>query len=159
MSKIQASAECEINAPIEKVWELMVGIGNYQLWNPFVVRVESNQSKPAVGVMMDFTVRFPGDESTTRSKELVTRFSPPQTKDGVITATWEYDYASLPSKIGMIKATRIQQITQKEGEPTRYFSQEKFSGWGVSFVPIDNVQAGFDAQTEALKKAAETVES
>ncbi|MEM9777138.1 MAG: hypothetical protein AAF902_21340 [Chloroflexota bacterium] len=155
MSRIQATAECEISAPIDKVWEIMVGIGNYPLWNPFVIRIESNTSEPVEGVMMDFTVRFPGDNNTTHSKELVTNFQPPYENNGEIIAEWEYDYASFMAKIGMIKATRIQRLSQKVGKPTKYFSQAVFNGGGAGFVPIEKVQAGFDAQTTALKKAAE----
>lgn len=155
MSQIQATAECEISAPIDKVWEIMVEISKFQLWNPFVIRVESNRREPIEGIMMDFTIRFPGDKNTTNSKELVTKFKPPQESNGELIAEWKYDYASFMAKIGMIKATRIQRLSQKEGEPTKYFSQEVFNGWGASFVPIEKVQAGFDAQTKALKKAAE----
>ncbi|MEM8860869.1 MAG: SRPBCC domain-containing protein [Chloroflexota bacterium] len=155
MRHIQATASCEINAPIEIVWEILVGIGNYERWNPFVIQIKSNRDEPIEGVLMDFTVRFPNGIRTVKSLELVTKFSPPQKTDDGIIALWEYDYASFMAKIGMIKATRVQRLIQKKGEATKYFSQEVFNGWGAGLVPIKKVQAGFDAQTEALKNAAE----
>ena len=137
------------------MWEILTAVDSYAIWNPFVVEVDTDQSTPEKGALMDFKVRFPGDESFSTSKELVIEFDPPEEKDGTVGAKWVYDYASFPSKIGMIKATRIQTLSQEPGQPVKYFSQETFSGWGSSFVPIKKVQAGFDAQTAGLKQAAE----
>ena len=155
MSKIHATVECTIDAPIKTVWEVLTRVDDYSSWNKFVVNINSTASTPTVGTLMDFEVRFPDNKSSTGSKELVTVFEVPVEKDGKIVAKWEYDYASIPSKIGMIKATRVQHLSQDAGQPTRYFSQESFSGWGVRFVPIKKVQAGFDVQAAGLKQAAE----
>ena len=36
------SAEVDIAAPIEQVWDILVDLEQYQAWNPFTYRVESS---------------------------------------------------------------------------------------------------------------------
>ena len=36
-----------------------------------------------------------------------------------------------------------------------YYTEEVFTGWGSGFVPIDQVQKGFELQGDTLKKYCE----
>ncbi len=56
MKKI--SVKTEINAPIEKVWEVLTNIKDYSEWNPFVYDVSVDKKIPNVDCKMLFFVAF-----------------------------------------------------------------------------------------------------
>ena len=117
--------------------------------------IECDTSIPTVGVDMLFSVTFPGSDAVTKTAETVTVFEPPQDVVDGRAAVWAYRYSSFPAKIGMIRANRVQRLTQITPERTGYFSEEVFSGWGTILVPLGRVQAGFEVQARALKTYAE----
>ena len=89
------------------------------------------------------------DGSKGTSIEQMVRITPPH--EG--TAELVYKYASLLAKIGLLRATRIQQLYQ-QGNQTEYVTREEFSGILARFVPIKAVKQGFAAQAKALAAAA-----
>ena len=56
---IQAEAKVLIDAPIERVWEVMIDVGAYREWNPFIVDVETAAGAPVVGKAMRLTAARP----------------------------------------------------------------------------------------------------
>ena len=157
MGERRAQAEQTIHAGIDAVWRALIGVHAYGEWNPFVVAVAAPAGAPDVGTDMRFDVRWT-DGARARSRERVTVFRPPaRGEDGVWEAEWTYRYASALSTIGMIRVTRTQRLLQLDGdEITRYIGDGVFRGWGVAFVPLAKVQAGFEAQGAALRRRCET---
>lgn len=139
------SAEIEIAAPSERVWEILTDLERYPDWNPFTQKVESTLE---LGAEVHLYTRL-------RSERLVHRV--------------EYVTAHVPGERicwGMTMGARIvlaaerrQILTPLDAARTRYLSDDRISGmltpivmafWGAA------MQRGFDAVAAALKKRAES---
>lgn len=152
---MRVESKITIEADIETVWNAITSIQSYSSWNPFIVEVDSFETPPVEGVEMRFHLLWK-DGSKGKSRELVSSFNPPQKVSSIQKGEWSYRFISFFSSIGMIKAKRFHIVTsEKEGE-TNYHTYEDFKGWGVNFLPIINIQDGFDRQTKALKAYCET---
>ena len=155
MGQTIITSAIDIDAPIETVWAHLTETDQYAAWNPFIVEVRADGPATTPGRLLRFRVEWPGGGSA-RSKERVVSAQPPTTgSDGMSRAEWIYDFTGFLAAIGCVRARRIQRLTQLPGGPTRYESAETFSGVFSRFVPFDDIQAGFDAQTRALKAVSE----
>jgi hypothetical protein len=169
--KREISTMCEIEAPIETVWEILTDLDGYDDWNPFVVRAISSAGGTSVGSLLDLTVRW-HDGKTARSTEEVVQAQPPT--EGArwstrgpcpsLEARWVYRLCGWMPAIGMIRSVRTQWLIQglpldSEEEPdppiTGYVSSIELSGWGVGGMPLAKIEQGIQAQADALKAAAE----
>lgn len=149
-------ASVEIDAPLDLVWQVMLDTEAYGEWNPFVVRVETPQP-PAVGNPILLHVRWANGRGT-RSPEVITAIDPPHTdSDGTTTACLSYVYAGLPSRLGLVRGTRHQRLTQLADGPTRYDTVEEFSGPLVPLAGPGRVTEGFCRHAEALKRRVESL--
>jgi hypothetical protein len=144
-----ATANAEIEAPLEKVWQVMLDVQRYGEWNPFIVKVDAD-GPVRVGGRFVLHVRWPGGGGAT-SGEQVTRLDGPSAGR----ASWSYVFTGLLSLIGAVRAIRVQSL-ETVGAKTRYSTREDFSGWLTFALPIKKVQAGFDLHAAALKKRAES---
>jgi len=148
-------ASIDIEAPLEVVWRVMLDTEAYGEWNPFVVRVETEQPA-AVGNSIVLHVRWANGKGT-RSPERITAIVPPTTgEDGTTTALLSYVYEGLPSRLGLVRGTRHQRLTQPPGGPTTYDTVEDFSGPLVPLAGPGRVADGFRRHAEALKARAES---
>ncbi len=155
MPSAQPTAHAEIDAPLEVVWRVMLDTEAYGEWNPFVVRAETVQP-PAVGNPIVLHVKWANGKST-RSPEVITGIDEPRTdSDGTSTACLTYEYAGLPSKLGLVRGTRHQRLTQLKGGPTLYDTVEEFSGPLVKLAGPGRVAEGFRRHAEALRRRAES---
>ncbi|KAL3932857.1 MAG: hypothetical protein SGBAC_010657, partial [Bacillariaceae sp.] len=87
------------------------------------------------------------------------------TNPGTKSARWEYGVANWMHSFNIVRATRIQQLTEivtdgnnnnnNTKKMTKYYTEEVFHGFLNKFVPLQDVQEGFDAQAKALKAHAE----
>ena len=148
-------ASVEIDAPLEVVWQVMLDTAAYGEWNPFVVRAETPQP-PAVGNPIVLHVTWANGKGA-RSPEVITGIDEPRTdSDGTSTACLTYEYAGLPSKLGLVRGTRHQRLTQLQDGPTLYDTVEEFSGPLVKLAGPGRVAEGFRRHAEALKRRAES---
>ena len=154
--RAEPRAIIDIEAPLDTVWQVMLDTEAYGDWNPFLHRIDTE--RPAVvGNPLVLHVRW-ADGRTTRSPEVITAIEPPATDaDGVTTARLSYAYAGLATRIGLIKGTRHQRLTQRPGGPTTYDTVEEFSGPAVRLAGPDRVAEGFRTHAEALKRRAESL--
>jgi len=144
-------ATVAIDAPLAVVWQVMLDTEAYAEWNPFVVRAETAQP-PAVGNPIVLSVRWANGKGT-RSPEVITAIEPPTTAaDGTTTALLSYVYAGLPSKLGLVRGTRHQKLTQPPGRPTTYETWEEFSGPLVPLAGPGRVAEGFRRHADALER-------
>jgi hypothetical protein len=148
------SASVEIDAPIERVWEVMLDTASYDEWNPFVERAECAMP-PRVGEPIVLHVRWANGRTTT-SPERISLIEPPHDEGGVRRATLAYVYEGLPAKLGLVRGTRYQRLSQGEDGPTRYDTVEEFSGPLVTLAGPGRVTEGFRRHAEALKQRCET---
>jgi hypothetical protein len=150
-------ARIEIDAPLELVWEVMLDTGSYAEWNPFVERAET--ATPAeVGNPIVLHVRW-ANGRTTRSPERISAIEPPAAADGVTTALLSYVFEGWPARLGLVRGTRHQRLSQQPGGPTTYDTVEEFSGPLVRFAGPGRVADGFRRHAEGLKARAEQLAS
>jgi hypothetical protein len=148
-------ASVDIDAPIEQVWAVMLDTGAYDEWNPFVVRVEC-PTPAKVGDPIVLHVRWANGRGTT-SPERITVIDPPRLDGDAQRAMLAYIYEGLPSKLGLVRGTRYQRLSQAPGGSTRYETIEEFSGPLVPLAGPKRVEDGFRRHSEALKKRCERV--
>ena len=154
MSTRHPRAEIDIDAPIERVWAVMLDTASYAEWNPFVVRADC-PSPPKVGDPITLHVRWAGGGRAT-SPERIELVEPPRDEDGVRRATLAYVYEGLPAKLGLVRGIRYQRLTQAPGGPTHYDTVEEFSGPLVRFAGPGRVTDGFRRHAEGLKRRCES---
>ena len=147
-------ASVEIDAPLDEVWAVMLDTASYGRWNPFVVRAEC-PSPPSVGDPIVLHVRWANGRGTT-SPERISLLEPPHDDDdGVRRATLAYVYEGLPAKLGLVRGTRFQRLSQRPGWPTTYETVEEFSGPLVGLAGPKRVQDGFRRHAEGLRRRCE----
>ena len=147
-------ASIEIDAPLSVVWQVMLDTAAYGEWNPFVEHVET-PVPAAVGNPIVLHVRW-ADGRTTRSPERITALEPPRTVDGVTTALMSYVFEGWPARLGLVRGTRHQRLTQRAGEPTTYDTVEEFSGPLVRLAGPGRVADGFARHAAGLKRRVES---
>jgi hypothetical protein len=147
------AASVTIDAPIERVWAVMVDTAAYGEWNPFVERADAD-IPPTVGSPIVLHVRWANGRTTT-SPERISIVDPPHDDAGVRRATLAYVYEGLPAKLGLVKGTRYQRLSQQPGGATHYDTVEEFSGPLVKLAGPSRVEDGFRRHAEALKKRCE----
>jgi hypothetical protein len=142
---ISARVDVVLEKSLEEVFEVVVNFADYPRWNPFVVKVEG-ATRAELGATMKFFVRWPTGGSAT-SGEVVTRLVPPSSAD---TAEVVWRFTGPLASLGLVKADRLQRMTRLSPTRTRYESEEVFTGLLARFIPLANVQAGFEAQARAM---------
>lgn len=137
-----------IDAAIEVVWHYLTDWDAYAQWNPFIVAVNYTLDQHNNIDKMKFSLRW-HDGTTGTSQEQMVSSSPPANGHAELV----YKYASLSARLGLLRATRTQQL-YANGQQTSYYTKEQFSGILARFVPFTAVKKGFAAQAEALAKIA-----
>ena len=103
-------------------------------------------------------VEFEPGRRRVTSPERITVLEPPsgephQTR----TAHLAYVFEGWPARLGLVRGTRHQRLTQGPGGPTRYETVEEFSGPLVPLAGPNRVQAGFERHAADLKARAEAL--
>lgn len=148
------SAEIEIDAPLEVVWQVMLDTEAYGEWNPFVERAETTQPAGVGNPIVLHVVWANGRR--TRSPERITALDGPATDaDGTTTALMSYAYEGLPAKLGLVRGVRHQRLVQRPGGPTSYATVEEFTGPLVGLAGPGRVADGFRRHAAGLKERAE----
>ncbi|MDQ4053416.1 MAG: SRPBCC domain-containing protein, partial [Actinomycetota bacterium] len=155
MVTARPSASITIDAPLARVWEVMLDTASYAEWNPFVERAET-PTPAAVGNPIVLHVRW-ANGRTTRSPERISAIEPPARNDGVTTARLSYVFEGWPARLGLVRGTRHQRLTQRPGGPTAYDTVEEFSGPLVPLAGAGRVADGFRRHAEGLKRRAESL--
>lgn len=155
MTKANPEASAEIDAPLELVWSVMLDTDSYPAWNPFVVRADC--ARPEVGEPILLHVRWANGQGVRSPERINVVDGPAAGADGTTTATLAYVFEGWPAKLGLVRGTRFQRLTQAAGGPTRYHTVEEFSGPLVRFAGPGRVAEGFARHAAALKARAETL--
>jgi hypothetical protein len=137
-------AEIEIDAPIDRVWQMLVDLERYGEWNPFTPVAKSSLK---LGDPVELQVRLVGDRLMKRV-EYITRNEP-------YTLGWEMQMGPR----FLLHAERCQVLTPLEGNRTHYSSEDCFTGWLAPIVTGlfgASMERGFGDCGRALKKCAES---
>ena len=150
MKPLIAETSIIINAPIEKVWEVMLDTNAYSRWNPFVIKVKAQGDVKQVGTQMKLFVKWANGKQES-SDEVITEVKPPY-DDGTGTkrAYWAYRFAGKLTYPGLVRAIRYQWLEQLDNGITFYRTREEFTGLLKNFIPLAKVQEGFERQAKAL---------
>lgn len=140
-----AAAAIDIDAPIDLVWNVILDFPKYAEWNPFIVASTAPKAPtPGTAFRLDVKWRNGGGAS---SGEIVTESAP---------YTLSYRFTGPLHAIGAVRCVRWQKL-EARGNVTHYSTREDFRGWLTMFLPMKNVQDGFDRHAAALKARAESL--
>ncbi|KAI0659644.1 hypothetical protein C8Q70DRAFT_1154379 [Cubamyces menziesii] len=154
------SVSVDIDAPIEKVWEVLLDFPKYGEWNPFVRKqVITDENKkpledqtPGAGRYLLMTVHIPptmdDSVSSTTAFEQITHVESDKHR-----IAWKN---LLPQ--WLVKAERWQALSTNEEGKTVYETREVFAGIGAYFIKWflgGNLKKSFDAMAEGLKTYSE----
>ena len=147
-----AQAETLIDAPIERVWDVIMALRDYPDWNPFTVEVE-NPEGPTIGAAIRLHVRW-NDGKGVISPERISRIEPPSGSPK--RACYGYQFGTILSTLNLVRSNRLQLLEERPGGKTFYRTTIELSGLLSGLTPLAKVQDGFDRQTAALKKRCES---
>jgi len=151
-----ASARVHIEAPIHVVWTALVDFVAYPQWNPFIVRVDGHEVLETTADELALHVRFPSGRAEHVPVQVVDAAEPHPDALGHV-AWLHWTFRRWPARWGLLSSVREQRLVQELGRPTVYHSEEAFEGLLAPLVPLADVQAGFEAQAEALKAYCESL--
>jgi hypothetical protein len=142
-------AEIEINAPVQKVWDIIVDLERYSEWNTFTPRMSAR--KVIVGEEFDLDCQMTEKQLLKDEHEVFLSYEPEQYK-----VCW--GTSRTRGRPG-IKSFRWQ-ICEPRGEAhTRFINYEEFHGVlapVVNFLYGKKLKRAFEVYCQALKKRAES---
>lgn len=136
----------EIDAPAQRVWQVICDLDRYPEWNPFVVACRSSL---VVGEAIDMRVRvFPFFAQPQR--ERILEHVPGR----------RLCYGLPPRASGALASRRCHEILPLGPARSRYVSRFELSGWLAPLVRLllgARLRAGFAAMSAAVKARAEAL--
>jgi hypothetical protein len=132
----------EINAPTEKVWEVLSATDAYPDWNPFIRSIAGRLEQ---GKTIKVSLSLPGGGSFG-FKPLILKASFPEIR-------WKGKFLLG----GLFDGEHYFRVESVSPNITRFFHGEHLSGVLVGLLSgtLENTKRGFQLMNEALKKIAE----
>lgn len=133
----------EIEAPIERVWEVLTDFGRYGEWNPFTTRVETDTE---VGSPVDLYVTL--GPLKLWQRERIEVVDPPRL------LVW----SNRMGHSALLSARREQRLEALSATRCRYLTTDAFTGLLTPVVVLFFgwlVRNGFNTMAAALKERAE----
>ena len=134
----------DIDAPVERVWEVLTDFGRYGEWNPFTTRVDANLE---VGAAVELHVVL--GPLRVRQTVRIETVEPP------LSLVWGMSMGAS----WLLSARREQRLEPLGESRCRYLTTDAFHGpltLPVALVWAGAIRRGFNAMAEALKARAET---
>lgn len=134
----------EINAPIEKVWQVLLDFDRYPDWNPFTHKVETDLK---IGSPVNLHVKLPKRVSKLQV-EYVREVTEPNVLAWGMTMGAEF----------LLVALREQHLKATGDNSCTYHSTDAFTGLLTPLVKLlfgNSIRDGFNAMAYALKERAE----
>lgn len=139
-------AFAEINAPIERVHEILIDFARYGEWSTFV-RAISGEAR--VGAVVTLDVFLPNGWRERARNQIEVLEAPGDRAE----LTWRF--LGPLARLGLVRATRRQTLVRLTNDKTRYETEETFTGLFLAFLPRAALQQGFEDTAASLKKRAE----
>lgn len=140
----EVTGSCEIEAPVEEVWQALIGFDSYSEWNIFTPHVQTDLR---IGSPVELDVVMPG-RSRSRRTEWVNLVEPGRT------ICWGM-HLGHP---GLLCANRWQILRDLGDGRTQYLTVDKFSGMLVPIVFAlygQPMHIGFQSVADGLKRWVE----
>jgi len=136
-------AAIEIDAPAERVWQVVSDFGQYADWNPFIVRAAG---VARVGERLDITITAPGMKPVTFRPRVL------DVEPGRL-VRWKGKF-KLP---GLFDGRHALIVDALDGGRSRFTTHEDVTGLLLPFAGrvMTASQQGFELMAQALKKRAE----
>jgi hypothetical protein len=135
----------EIDAPADRVWQVIADLDRYPEWNPFVVACRSSLA--------------PGDPIEMRV-HVFRSFAQPQRETIFEHVPGRRLCYGVPRQaLGALASQRCHHL-ESQGARTRYTSEFELRGWLAPLVRLllgRRLEAGFSAMSAALKARAEAM--
>ncbi len=142
--RVIASEKIHINAPIERVWAILLDLPRYSQWNPFTYRVDSTL---VVGDPVDLYVRM-----RKRGERVQREYV--RTVEAPTTLSWGMTMGHAV----LLTALRKQTLERIDAKTCSYQTTDAFSGALTPLVTYlfgEDIEEGFNAVARALKAHAE----
>lgn len=136
-------AAVDIDAPAERVWQVVSDFGRYSDWNPFIVRAAG---EPRVGERLDITIAAPGMKPVSFRPRVL------DVEPGRL-VRWKGEF-KLP---GLFDGRHALIVDPLDGGRSRFTTHEDVIGILLPFVGrvMTASQQGFDLMARAVKERAE----
>ena len=137
-------AEIEIDAPAERVWDVLTDFASYPQWNPFIRQISG---KPTRGERLQVRIEPPGGQGVT-FKPKVLKAEPNR----------ELRWLGRLLVPGLFDGEHSFTIQPLEENRVRFVQREAFKGLLVPLFARSlgtNTQRGFEEMNRALKERAE----
>lgn len=136
-------SEIEIDAPPERVWQVLIDFGAYSQWNPFIRSIEG---EPRVGSRLKVRIEPPGARGMT--------FRPTVR---VAEPARELRWLGRLFVPGLVDGEHRLALEPLEGGRSRFIQSERFSGLLVGLITgtLAATERGFEQMNQALKTRAE----
>ncbi|MET0051739.1 MAG: SRPBCC domain-containing protein [Candidatus Thiodiazotropha sp.] len=128
-----------IDAPVDRVWRILIDNQTYPEWNPYHVSVVGDMT---LGSRLDVLIHKPNGE-TVEITPRVMRLKPLEE------LTWGGGIK------GIFHGEHVFQLTAETESSTRLLHTELFSGFAIPFASLDAIEAGYEMMNRALKEYAE----
>ena len=136
----------DIDAPIDRVWAILVDLAAYAEWNPFTPRIDASLR---VGEPVVLHVAMKPGAKLRVQTEICSANDP---------AAYELGWGMTMGAPFLLKANRIQRLTPLPGGGTRYDTRDAFSGVLTPLVMAlyrAHIQRGFDGVARGLQQRAQ----
>jgi hypothetical protein len=148
MSKNLIESKVTINAPIQKVWEVLSNFDNYHQWNPFTPKIDI-QNK--IGSTVGLHVRLnPKSSKTMLQKETLLAWEEGKQLEWGIKNSW------------FVRTVRVQNLKAIDENTTEYYTSDAFEGPLTGLILLlyrTKIQIGFDDVCTGLKKEVEGLQT
>ncbi|AFU04357.1 SRPBCC domain-containing protein [Nocardia brasiliensis] len=138
-------ASVDIDAPAERVWQVITDFPHYGEWNPFVSECRSSL---VPGEPIDMVVHLGG--RPRRQREWIRSHTPGH----------ELSYSMKPTPFGALHSLRSHTLTPLGDHRTRYESHFELNGWLHPLVVAllgKHLKAGFAGMTAGIQQRAEAL--
>ena len=140
---LELRTETEIDAPVERVWQVLMDFDSYPRWNPFI---RSIRGTPEVGSRLEVEIGASG----TRPM----RFRPT-----VRVSLRDREFRWLGRLVipGLFDGEHIFELTPQGSQSTRFVQRERFRGLFLPFLARRlemDVRRGFEEMNRALRGRA-----
>lgn len=149
-----AQAEVLINAPVDKVWSVMMNLDGYPEWNPFTPKVEC-PGGPKVGAPIRLHVRWNDGKQMVSPEKIVRIDAPEKGANGLYRGVYGYNFGTILSTLNLVRSERLQIVEEQPDGKTIYRTTIQLTGLLSGLTPLAKVQDGFDRQAAALKAYCE----
>ena len=144
MAEKELRTEIEINAPPEKVWQILTAFENFPQWNPFIRRIDGELS---VGARLRVALQPPGGRSWTFKTKVLN-----------VEPNREFRWLGKLILPGIFDGEHSFRIEPLDSGGVRFIQEENFKG--ILVAPFMKrieaaTKSSFNAMNKALKQRAE----